>query len=438
MASLSSDRNGNRTVRFFDGSRRRRKVCLGKTSDKIAKEIRARVKELNASAIAGIAVDTDTSIWLRDRCGEWLYDKLAGAGLVPEREAIKAETLIGFIDAYLAKRTDVKPRTLINLRMARGDLLKFFGESRTLDSINEGDADDFRAWMCGTRKLSENTTRRRCGMARQLFKAAVKRKLIASNPFGAMKEITVKANKKRLYFVTRDEAEAVIKACPDAEWRLLFALSRFGGLRCPSEHLALRWCDVNWEQSCFTVHSTKTEHCDGDGIRVVPIFPELREHFDAAWDEAEEGAEFVITRYRDANANLRTQMNRIIGKAGLKPWPKLFQNLRSTRQTELAEQFPIHVVCEWIGNSESVARKHYLQVTKDHLAKAIGSPAAKPKKKQGPESGPLPGASGRNERMEQRDDSRFHREIAKSPISHVVVNTPDRIRTCDLRFRKSA
>jgi hypothetical protein len=57
-------------------------------------------------------------------------------------------------------------------------------------------------------------------------------------------------------------------------------------------------------------------------------------------------------------------------KAGLKPWPKLFQNLRATRETELAEQFPVHVVCEWIGNSPRVAAKHYLQVTEHHYAKA--------------------------------------------------------------------
>ena len=55
----------------------------------------------------------------------------------------------------------------------------------------------------------------------------------------------------------------------------------------------------------------------------------------------------------------------------MKPWPKLFQNLRSSRQTELAERYPIQVVCEWIGNSEAVAAKHYLQVTEDHVAAAL-------------------------------------------------------------------
>ena len=65
---------------------------------------------------------------------------------------------------------------------------------------------------------------------------------------------------------------------------------------------------------------------------------------------------------------------RIIERAGLEPWPKLFQNLRSTRETELAEQFPIHVVCAWIGNSRAVAAKHYLQTTEEHFRKATQNP----------------------------------------------------------------
>jgi hypothetical protein len=51
--------------------------------------------------------------------------------------------------------------------------------------------------------------------------------------------------------------------------------------------------------------------------------------------------------------------------------PKLFQNLRSTRETKLAEDFPMHVVCQWIGNSQPIAAKHYLQVTDDHFSKAV-------------------------------------------------------------------
>jgi hypothetical protein len=45
--------------------------------------------------------------------------------------------------------------------------------------------------------------------------------------------------------------------------------------------------------------------------------------------------------------------------------------MRSSRETELAESFPMHVVCAWIGNSEPIAARHYLQVTDDHFALAI-------------------------------------------------------------------
>ena len=108
---------------------------------------------------------------------------------------------------------------------------------------------------------------------------------------------------------------------------------------------------------------------------MIPIFLELRPYLDAAWHASDPGkAVPMITRYRDAKQNLRTHFERIIQKAGLKAWPKLFQNLRSSRETELAEKFPIQVVVAWLGNSEPVAKKHYLQVTEDHFARALNEP----------------------------------------------------------------
>ena len=53
-------------------------------------------------------------------------------------------------------------------------------------------------------------------------------------------------------------------------------------------------------------------------------------------------------------------------------WPKLFHNLRASYQTDLAERFPLHCVVEWLGNSERVAMKHYLQVTNRQFSEAAG------------------------------------------------------------------
>jgi hypothetical protein len=70
--------------------------------------------------------------------------------------------------------------------------------------------------------------------------------------------------------------------------------------------------------------------------------------------------------------NLRTQMGRILERARIKQWPKLFQTLRATRETELVQQgHPIHVVCAWLGNTPKVASKHYLQVTDEDFQRAL-------------------------------------------------------------------
>ena len=112
-------------------------------------------------------------------------------------------------------------------------------------------------------------------------------------------------------------------------------------------------------------------HIEGKESRMIPMFPELKPYLEEAFEQAAPETEFVINRYRSCNANLRTQLMRIIKRAGMKPWPKPFQNLRSTRETELMEKFPARVVCGWIGNSEAIALKHYLQVTDDDFERAV-------------------------------------------------------------------
>lgn len=82
----------------------------------------------------------------------------------------------------------------------------------------------------------------------------------------------------------------------------------------------------------------------------------------------------VITRYRRKNCNLRTQLERIIKRAGLATWPKLFQNIRASRATELAAEYPAHVAAYWLGHSTLVASKHYWQITDEDYQRAAAEP----------------------------------------------------------------
>jgi integrase len=367
-------------IEYFDARNKRRCIRLGKIDKRQAESIKARVELLVAAKIMGTAPDVETSRWVAER-DDVLHGKLVQQGLVEPREKFKVRNLGPFLDDYIGKRTDVKPGTATVYRHTRRCLVEFFGADKPLASITFADVKDWRRWLArpiseGGQGLADNTVRRRCGLARQFLAEAVDARLIAENPFAKMKGVAVKGNRGRYFFVERDVAQAVLDVCPDDQWKLLFALSRFGGLRCPSEHLSLQWDDINWENGRITIRSPKTEHHEGKESREIPLFPELRPYLEALYDEAKPGIDCplsspVITRYRNKDTNLRTQLCKIIRRAGLKPWPKLFQNLRSTRETELAEDFPIHVVCDWIGNSEAVAARHYLQTTDEHFSRAV-------------------------------------------------------------------
>lgn len=65
-----------------------------------------------------------------------------------------------------------------------------------------------------------------------------------------------------------------------------------------------------------------------------------------------------------------TQAKRYIQPAGLVPWPDLFNNLRSSRETELFTHFPIHDACAWIGNSHKVALEYYVQTRDEYFSQA--------------------------------------------------------------------
>ncbi len=77
-----------------------------------------------------------------------------------------------------------------------------------------------------------------------------------------------------------------------------------------------------------------------------------------------------ISRYQIGTANLRTEFLRILKRAEVEPWPRLFHNLRGSLETDLFEEFAPHVVVAWLGNSEEIALKHYLNVKDSYLAAA--------------------------------------------------------------------
>lgn len=359
---------------FVDASGVRRTMRFDRLSKREFEQVRFRCKRMVAFQLAKEPYDRETLTWI-EGLTDYIRKKLMRSGLIATKErALLEERINRFIDSRAAVnpktgRSFSKPSTLQVFKRCRKKLLAFFGGDKPVCNITKGHAREWHRWMM-TELGSENTVRRQTGIAKQFFEEFVDHKLIDENPFKGL-PCSVQANRTRDFFISEADSMQVLEWCPDLEWKLIFSLARWGGLRVPSEVFRLKLSDVDWERHRMTVNSPKTEHHAGKESRVIPIFPELRPHLEAVFDAAEEGQVYFVKRNRIGSTNLRTRFEKIIRRAGLKPWPKLFQNLRATRETELADRFPIQTVVSWIGNSEPIAKKNYLQVREEHFSAAV-------------------------------------------------------------------
>lgn len=392
MASIHRDSKGLTRVAFRSIDKRQLFIRLGKLTGsqaKRAERTRAMIAALETAAKSGYR-DEEAIGWA-DKQSERVYGKLAAGGLVPKRETQQVHTLGSLLDAYFATM-QVKPSTRTRYEQGRDRLLAYFDRDQELQTITTQDAEEWRAWLrqqtktAGTgksartmRRYSDATVAKDVTLARQFLTKGVRWGQVSANPFEGVKAGSQR-NPERLFYIPPEDAQRLIDACPDADWRCIIALCRWGGLRCPSEVLRLRWSDIRFTDSeragRMVVRSSKTEHHEGKAERVVPLFPELEPILRDALIQAADGAERVVERYPEDRENLRPPMLPIVRRAGLAAWPRLFQNLRASRVDELRRQYPAKVCDAWVGNSEGVSRAHYEGVRESDYWDAVATPVA--------------------------------------------------------------
>jgi integrase len=392
MAGISRDPNGNRRIQFVATDGKRQTLRLGKISQRAAEGFKLRVEQLLEAAMLKRPMEAELAQWVTD-LDPRIAKKLAKVGVIPDRESKPTETLGPFLQAWLAGRKgDYKPASLIAWGQVVQALTKFFGSGCPVKDVTPIKAEAFRQSML-LNELRATTIHKRLQHARMFFVHAKRQGLVDANPFEFVRHRPGDASERRAYVAAADVRRAIDHA-PNGTWQLLIALSRFAGLRVPSEALSLRWQDVDWERQRLMVPSPKTEHLAGRSYRVIPLFPAIKPYLEAAWDEAPEGAEYIIPEeYRRraqgpagwGNANLRTTFEKIVRRAGLEPWPRLWHSMRASCESDLARQFPLAVVAKWLGNTQAVAMRHYVDVTDGDFEKAvIGDLATNGKATQNP------------------------------------------------------
>ncbi|VTS03010.1 integrase family protein : Uncharacterized protein OS=Blastopirellula marina DSM 3645 GN=DSM3645_29846 PE=4 SV=1: Phage_integrase [Tuwongella immobilis] len=369
MASVINDPNGRRRIQFTGPDGRRRTVRLGKISRKDADGICRQIELILNTRLNGQPLPRDTALWVTE-IGDQLRDRLTKAGLLDDDPRAVIPTLQEFIEDHLNRRTaEVKASTMTVLRQAARWLLRALPGEMRLDEITTADADRVRLGLLkGRARATANKWTR---LIREFFNAAVTRKIIETNPFGHIRGLAVVGDRSRQQIIPASEVQKVMEVVPCPQFRAIIALARWGGLRCPTEVMALRWSDVNLAEGRMIVRASKTEHHEDGGIRIVPIFAELRPYLETLWEIAGVGEDRLITRYREGTSvNLRTQLNRWCLMAGVRPWKKPYQNMRATRATELADRYPSHVCAAWLGHTEAIADAFYRMVRDEHFQQA--------------------------------------------------------------------
>ena len=199
-----------------------------------------------------------------------------------------------WLESYLAERTDMKPGSKAALELTKEKLVDYFTGAKALRSITANEASQWRASIAATR-LAPATVKHHVGNAKGMFAEAERRGPVSANPFAHLKSGATAAANER--YIAPAEADAIVTALPTAEFKLLFGLARFAGLRCPSETHLLTWADVDFERARLNVRSPKTEHHAGHERRTVPIVPKLMKLLQEAFAAEPEGEARLVRTY---------------------------------------------------------------------------------------------------------------------------------------------
>ena len=107
-----------------------------------------------------------------------------------------------------------------------------------------------------------------------------------------------------------------------------------------------------------------------------------------------------------------------------KPWPRLFQNLRASCETDWVEKHPAHECAAWLGHSPAIAAAHYLQARNHHFEAVVNAGRKSSAESSAPTAqnrAQQASATSRNEPQDGTETNRSPRVITVLPNKTGVV-----------------
>ena len=314
-------------------------------------------------------LDRKTLAWL-ESMNDDLRARFVAAGLV-EEEIDGSMTLDELFQAFIRDRERaLKPKSVEMYRLTERIFFERVDSRTTVAEFRRADALKYAGDL--TESKYSKATRSTClTSVKVVFNWALDREIVSKNPFNRISGGGT-TNKSREHYVTLEVFERLLDACQSPMDRVLLTLYRIAGLR-SSEALLLTWEDVDFDTGRLTVHSPKTERIEGKGVRIVPIFPRLRQELTAYRKtlDAQEKDQRIIRCNRFYPYR---SIKRAVKCANLPKYPRLVQNLRSSASIDIFAKYGEVAENAWLGHTLNTAQKHYLHVLESDYEKAINEP----------------------------------------------------------------
>jgi len=304
--------------------------------------------------------------------------RLAEKGIIDVKDEITNGEL--WRKYFEAKRAGWSYNTASNKTSRRAAFFRFFDETQLAKEIDESDAKRFVTFLL-TRGQANGAPYSEAGKAgvikdcRAVFAFAVEEGFLTRSPFKNIKAGKTH-NHDRDHYLTMEQTAKLLNACDvqdhwteerRQEWRALIVLLRCCGLRCPSETNALRWSDVDFETGGLDVDDVKNTR-----RRLCPLFKPVRVELERLRKiRGDKPGVFVFSESLRTVSNLRTTFKKLVYRAGLEPWPKLFQNLRANASTDVSDEYGPKCESDWLGHSAEISLTHYQQIPPEKRERAL-------------------------------------------------------------------
>jgi integrase len=123
---------------------------------------------------------------------------------------------------------------------------------RLIGTVSQIDIQNLYAQMF-ERGLSARTIEYTSAVLRSAFRQAVRWKMLAEDPCAGVDLPRLK--RKEMEALSVEECRRFLEVAETSEWFPLLALALTTGMR-PSEYLALKWSDIDWQQGTASVCRT--------------------------------------------------------------------------------------------------------------------------------------------------------------------------------------